>query len=168
MAAPRRRGPHKLCKHLISTFYKTTNAPAPPLLCLVRNRRGRGGRGETGHTLIFVPLFVQSFVVVVVIIFLCWRRNTIEPRERKTGHVKTGYFHDNERKQHHIHGGREGGGIQRSLVLVMLSVFTAITSSHRWNMNLASSFSFSRPFSPCSVGSWSVSSLTLILQSLTT
>lgn len=113
MAAPRRRGPHKLCKHLISTFYKTTNAPAPPLLCLVRNRRGRGGRGETGHTLIFVPLFVQSFVVVVVIIFLCWRRNTIEPRERKTGHVKTGYFHDNERKQHHIHGGRVGGDSEK-------------------------------------------------------
>lgn len=48
--------------------------------------------------------------MLLLLFFLCWRRNTIEPRERKTGHGKTGYFHDNERKQHHIHGGREGGG----------------------------------------------------------
>lgn len=64
--------------------------------------------------------------------FLCWRINTIEPRE-KTGHGKTGNFHgnDNEKKQHYIHW-----EIQRSLVkillflsvgkLVMLSLLTNI------------------------------------------
>lgn len=86
-----------MCKHLISAFYKTTNTPAPPLLCLVRNRRVGKGEARTapgtiksrgGHRLILSPSLSKVFCFFFVVIFLCWRRNTIEPREKKQATVK--------------------------------------------------------------------------------
>lgn len=82
-----------MCKHLISTFYKTTNAPCTPTHVSGEKLYGRGVGEKTpgtiksgGHRLILSPSLSRVFVFFVI--FLCWRRNTIEPRERKQATVK--------------------------------------------------------------------------------
>lgn len=102
----------------------------------------------------FVPLLCPKFLFrvffVCLVIILCWRRNTIESREKKQATGKTGYFHGNdyERKQHYIHLEN-----QRSLVksVHFLSVGNLVlssdvlhrlhplSSSYACNMNFASS-----------------------------
>lgn len=139
-----------MCKHLISAFYKTTNTPAPPLLCLVRNRRVGKGEARTapgtiksrgGHRLILSPSLSKVFCFFCCDFFMLEKKHNRATRE-KTGHGKTGYFHgnDNERKQHYIHW-----EIQRSLVkiLLFLSVVGVLIhyyylSSYSWNMILPS------------------------------
>lgn len=83
-------------------FCVLQNTPAPPLLCLVRNRRvGKGVRRIApctiksrggGHRLILSPSLSKVFFCCCfffnVVIILCWRRNTIEPREKKQATVK--------------------------------------------------------------------------------
>lgn len=97
-------------------FQRFTKRQTPllPRFCVWWEIVEGGEGGERRGTRWFLsPYLSRVLLLLSLLFFLCWRRNTIEPRERKTGHVKTGYFHDNERKQHHIHGGREGGDSEK-------------------------------------------------------
>lgn len=157
------------------------NTPAPTHLCLVetvelgqgwdelppgtiKSRRGLIFSLSLSKGLIFFFVYIFCFNLVII---LCWRRNTIQSREKRTGHSKTGYFHCNNyaKKQHYIHW-----EIERSLVTILL--FSLLVKSscwwcpylcRSWTMNLQS-----QKHCPASSSALSLCTTWCHFQSLTT